>query len=67
MFKIDWDPSNNGIILSNNIEESKALNAPRPVYLDELKMLGLDQIFILPNSGLPICWEIDRKYYYKGN
>lgn len=66
MFKIDWDPSNNGIILSNNIEESKALNAPRPVYLDELKMLGLDQIFILPNSGLPICWEIDRKYYYKG-
>lgn len=66
MFKIKWDCDNNGIILSNYIEENEMLNAPRPVYVDELKMLELDQAFVLPDSNLPICWEIDRKYYYKG-
>ena len=66
MFSIKWDPENNGVILSSYIEENEALNAPRPVYIDELKMLGLHKIFILPDSDSPICWEIDRKYYYKG-
>lgn len=67
MFKIKWDPDNNGVILSEYIEESEALNNPRPVYVEELKMLGLDSAFSLPKQNVPVCWEIDRKYYYCGN
>ncbi len=67
MFKIKWDPDNNGVILSGYIEESEALNNPRPVYVEELKMLGLDSAFSLPKQNVPVCWEIDRKYYYCGN
>lgn len=66
MFKIKWDPDNNGVILSEYIEEKEALNAPRPVYVEELKMLELDKVFVLPDENVPVCWEIDRKYYYCG-
>ena len=33
MFKIKWDIENNGIILSDYIEEKDSLNSPRPVYV----------------------------------
>lgn len=67
MFKIKWDPHYNGVILSEYIEESETINSPRPVYVEELQMLGLDSLFCLPKQNLPVCWEIDRKYYYCGN
>lgn len=66
MFKIKWDPDHNGVILSDYIEDSEALNAPRPVYVEEMKMLGLDKAFELPHDNIAVCWEIDRKYYYCG-
>lgn len=67
MFKIKWDTENNGVILSDYIEESEALYNPRPVYVEELRMLDLDKVFSLPVENVPVCWEIDRKYYYCGN
>jgi phosphoadenosine phosphosulfate reductase len=67
MFKIKWDPDNNGVVLSEYIEESEALNNPRPVYVEELRMLGLDKVFSIPKENVPVCWEMDRKYYYCGN
>ena len=66
MFKIKWDSDINGVLLSEYIEENEALNSPRPVYVDEFKMLGLNSAFKLPSQNVPICWEIDRKYFYKG-
>ncbi|WP_024292382.1 phosphoadenosine phosphosulfate reductase domain-containing protein [Lacrimispora indolis] len=66
MFKIKWDSENNGILLSEYIEEKDALNSPRPVYVEEFRMLGLDEAFQLPQENVPICWEMDRKYYYCG-
>ena len=33
MFKVKWDIENNGVILSDYIEEKDALNATRPVYV----------------------------------
>lgn len=66
MFKIKWDIESNGIKLSNYIEEKDALNSPRPVYVEELKMLGLNKYFILPEDNVAVCWEIDHKYYYCG-
>ncbi|MDD3240423.1 MAG: phosphoadenosine phosphosulfate reductase family protein [Lachnospira sp.] len=66
MFKIKWNYKNNGIILSDYIEEKDAINSPRPVYVEELKMLGLDQHFVLPKKNVAVCWETDHKYYYCG-
>lgn len=66
MFKVKWDPDNNGVILSEYIEESKSLKSPRPVYVEELKMLEMDKVFSFPEDNVPVCWEIDRKYYYCG-
>ena len=66
MFKVKWDPDNNGVLLSEYIEEKESLNAPRPVYVEELQMLGLDDSFVLPEENVPVCWEIDRKYFYCG-
>ncbi len=49
MFKIKWDFDNNGIILSEYIEENDSLNSPRPVYIDEFDMLGLRDSFEIPS------------------
>ena len=66
MFRVKWNPVDNGILLSEYIEEKDAINSPRPVYVDELKMLGIDKKIVLPNENVPVCWEIDHKYYYCG-
>ena len=64
MFKIKWDSENNGVVLSEYIEESEEIIAPRPVYVEEMRMLGLNEVFILPEENVPVCWEIDKKYFY---
>lgn len=66
MFKVKWDSKNNGIILSDNLEEKDAIVPPRPVYVEELQMLGFDSKFKLPLENLPVCWAIDKRYYYCG-
>ncbi len=66
MYKVKWDAQNNGIILSDNILDEEAISAPRPVYLQELQILEVDKRFRLPKTDRPICWNIDARYYYKG-
>ena len=66
MFKVKWNVQNNGIILSDNITDDEAIPAPRPVYLQELQMLEVNKKYRMPKTDLPICWNIDARYYYKG-
>ena len=66
MFKVKWDNENNGVILSENLEEKDSIIAPRPVYVDELKMLGFEKSFILPEENVPVSWAIGKRYYYRG-
>lgn len=66
MYKVKWDAQNNGIILSDNISDEEAIPAPRPVYLQELQILEIDKKYRLPKTDKPICWNIDARYYYKG-
>ena len=66
MFKVKWDAQNNGIILSDNINDEEAIPAPRPVYLQELQILEIQKKYKLPKTDKPICWNIDARYYYKG-
>lgn len=66
MYKVKWDAQNNGIILSDNINDEEAIPAPRPVYLQELQILETQKKYKLPKTDKPICWNIDARYYYKG-
>ena len=66
MYKVKWDAQSNGVKLSNNVSDEESIPAPRPVYLQELQILEIDKKFKLPKTDLPICWNIDARYYYKG-
>lgn len=66
MYKVKWDALNNGIILGENIPDEEAIPAPRPVFVQELQILEVDKHFRLPKTENPICWNIDSRYYYKG-
>ena len=66
MFKVKWDAQNNGVILSDNIADEEAIPAPRPVFLQELQILEVDKRFVLPQTDKPICWNIESRYYYRG-
>lgn len=66
MFKVKWDVQNNGVILSDNITDDESIPAPRPVFLQELQILEIDKHYRLPQTDKPICWNIDARYYYKG-
>lgn len=66
MFKVKWDVQNNGVVLNNNIADEEAIPAPRPVFLQELQILEIDKTYKLPQTDKPICWNIDARYYYKG-
>ena len=66
MYKVKWDVQNNGVILDDNINDQNSIPAPRPVFLQELQILEVDKHFRLPQTDKPICWNIDSRYYYKG-
>lgn len=66
MYKVTWDKENNGIILSDKIPDNQVISPPRPVFFEELDLLGFDKHWEYPKSDKPLLWAIGRKYYYKG-
>ena len=68
MFKVVWDKENNGVRLTLSPASGEALNvAPRPVFWEELDLLGLDKLgWNYPHSPEPLLWACDRRYFYKG-
>jgi len=68
MFRIIWDKDINGVLLTTN-GNGDALNvSPRPVFHEELNLLGFDKNWNwkYPESNEPLLWALDRRYYYKG-
>lgn len=67
MFKVIWDPAYNGIRLTMS-SKGDALNvSPRPVFWEELDLLGLNKRgWIYPHVEEPLMWACDRRYFYKG-
>jgi 3'-phosphoadenosine 5'-phosphosulfate sulfotransferase (PAPS reductase)/FAD synthetase/ferredoxin len=66
MFRIIWDKDNNGVILTTN-GNGDALNvSPRPVFNEELDLLGFHKFWEYPSSKDPLLWALDRRYFYKG-
>ena len=67
MFKVIWDTAYNGVRLTMS-SKGDALNvAPRPVFWEELDLLGLNKKgWIYPHVDEPLLWACDRRYFYKG-
>ena len=67
MFKVIWDTEYNGVRLTMS-SKGDALNvAPRPVFWEELDLLGLNKKgWIYPHVDEPLLWACDRRYFYKG-
>ncbi|MCX7817190.1 MAG: phosphoadenosine phosphosulfate reductase family protein [Syntrophales bacterium] len=66
MFRVCWDKEINGVLLNSSWDESLNLS-PRPVYREELDILGFDKYWKYPEDiEEPLLWALGRRYYYKG-
>lgn len=67
MFKIVWDKPHNGVILTMSSAGQALAVAPRPVFYEELDLLGLNHMgWVYPHSDAPLLWACDRRYFYCG-
>jgi len=62
MYNVKWDPEINGILLSDDGE----IVPPRPVFYEELDLLGFDKSWNYPKCKNPLLWANGRRYFYKG-
>ncbi|MGB9683111.1 MAG: phosphoadenosine phosphosulfate reductase family protein, partial [bacterium] len=66
MYKVTWDIETNGVLLADNITSAQEIIPPRPVFYEELDLLGFNKFWSYPNVEEPLLWAIGRRYYYKG-
>ena len=67
VYKITWDKEINGVLLHSRIVADVLGTSPRPVFFEELDLLGLDKLgWKYPHSKEPLLWAINKQYYYKG-
>lgn len=65
MFEIEWDTESGGILLVNS--SANGFSPPRPVFYEELDLLGFNKFWDYPKVEEPLLWNTGRRYYYKGN
>lgn len=67
MYKITWDKETGGVQLHSRIVEGTLGISPRPVFFEELDLLGLDKLgWIYPRVEEPIMWAVNKQYWYRG-
>lgn len=66
MFKVIWDKEINGVLLTTKGNGDVLNVSPRPVYYEELDLLGFNKNWKYPKSNEPLLWALDRRYFYKG-
>lgn len=67
MYRVTWDKDINGVLLHSRIVEGVLGTSPRPVFYEELDLLGLDKLgWTYPHCQEPLLWAINKQYYYKG-
>mgnify|MGYP001078839877 CR=1 FL=1 len=66
MYKVKWDSKINGILLDDKINDKEEIIPPRPVFYEELDLLGFNKYWSYPKKKEPLLWAIGRRYYYKG-
>lgn len=67
MFNIEWDIETGGVKLSSKVSKSTLGISPRPVWFEELDLIGLIKFgFTYPKSDAPIMWAVNKQYWYRG-
>lgn len=67
MFKIIWDTETGGVLLSSKVTKETLGISPRPVWFEELDLLGLDKLgWTYPHCNEPIMWAVNKQYWYRG-
>ncbi|MFN4201198.1 phosphoadenosine phosphosulfate reductase family protein [Fervidobacterium gondwanense] len=66
MHKVFWDSESSGVILSYDNLGIEINEPPRPVFYEELDLLGFDKLWSYPRTHEPLLWASGRNYYYKG-
>lgn len=67
MFKITWDTETGGVFLSSKVTKETLGVSPRPVWFEELDLLGLDKLgWTYPRGKDPIMWAVNKQYWYRG-
>ena len=67
MFKLTWDPETGGVLLSSRVTKSTLGISPRPVFYEELDLLGLSALgWSYPRCKEPIMWAVNKQYWYRG-
>ncbi len=66
MFKVIWD-KNNTVRLTMSSAGDALNEPPRPVFFEELDLLGMDDKgWVYPSSPDPLLWACNRRYFYNG-
>ena len=67
MFKVEWDIETGGVKLTSKVTKDTLGISPRPVWHEELDLLGLDQLgWTYPHEEAPIMWAVNKQYWYRG-
>jgi len=66
MFKTFWHKDNNLVTISDIGSNHELILPPRPVFYEELDLLGLNKYWKYNKNEYPLLWAIGRKYYYSG-
>lgn len=67
MYNLLWDPETGGIVLTTDRTDATVKIPPRPVFWEELDMLGLEKHgWHYPKVQTPIMWACNKQYYYRG-
>lgn len=67
MFKITWDKETGGVLLDSKVGKETLGISPRPVFFEELDLLGLDRSgWQYPRCDAPIMWAVNKQYWYHG-
>ena len=68
MFKVSWDRETGGVKLSSLVGKDTINISPRPVFYEELNLLGLDTLgWEYPECDEPLLWACNKEYYYRGD
>lgn len=67
MFRVIWDEKTGGVLLQSLVTKETLGVSPRPVFYEELDLLGLDKAgWKYPHCQEPIMWACNKQYYYRG-
>ena len=68
MYKITWDKETGGIQLNIKVASNTLGVSPRPVFFEELDLLGLNNLgWTYPHCPEPLLWACNKQYFYRGS